>query len=77
MTTNHAERLYSILLPEHFGQVKELMEGPLGRVPSDEEVRAFLTRHVDLLGMIVQYDEVETEARALIWEHCRSDFPPA
>lgn len=75
MTLNHADRLYSTLRAEHFAEVKELMEVALNRIPSDEEVRTFLVRHVDLLGMILQYDEVETEARALVWEHCLSDYP--
>lgn len=67
----HAARLYSILPSEHFEEVKELMEIALGQIPSDEEVKTFLLRHVDLLGMIVQYNEVETEARRLVWEYAR------
>lgn len=73
--SNHAERMLSILQPDHFAQVKELMQIGLSRAPSDDDVKGFLTRHRDLLGMIVSYDEVETEARSLVWQYCRSDFP--
>lgn len=75
MSDDHAKRLLSILPPDHFSYVKDLMEVAIGRLPSDDEAREFLARHVDLLGMIVRYDEVETEARSLVWQHCRTDYP--
>ena len=75
MADEHAERQLSILRPDHFSDVKYLLSVAIGRLPSDDEAREFLARHKDLLGMIVTYDEVETEARSLVWQYCRWDYP--
>ena len=45
----------------------------LKRTVSDEEAQGFLARNPPLLGSIVGYDEVDTEARSWIWESCRTD----
>lgn len=60
----------------HFERVRECMKVGLLIEVTDAVVVDFLTRHPTLLGMIVGYDEVETEAERDIWEGCRSDFPP-
>jgi len=59
----------------HFQEVRENMQVELLIDVTDDIVVAFLSRHPTLLGMIVGYDEVETEAERLIGEGCRSDFP--
>ncbi len=55
-----------------FEQVREHLQIGLSRLAGDKEVTAFLMRHPALLGSIIEYDEVDTEDRSRIWEHCRS-----
>lgn len=57
---------------ELFAQVKEHLAIGLSRPVDDKETTAFLEKHPALLGSIVQFDEVDTEDRSQIWEHCRS-----
>lgn len=60
----------------HFQEVRENMQVELLIDVTDDIVEAFLSRHPTLLGMIVGYNEVETEAERAIGEGCRADFPP-
>lgn len=58
----------------HFEQVREHMQTVLTIEVTDEVVEKFLLNNGPLLGMIVGYDEVETEARNAIWDACDLDF---
>ena len=40
---------------------------------SEQDVIAFLDKHVDILGSIVHHDEVDTTDSARIWEAQRAD----
>jgi hypothetical protein len=41
---------------------------------TDEAVENFLLKNCPLMGVIVGYDEVETEARNAIWNACKLGF---
>lgn len=58
----------------HFEQVREHMQTALTIEVTDEVVENFLLKNGPLLGMIVGYDEVETEARNAIWDACDLGF---
>lgn len=61
---------------KHFEQVREHMQTALVIDVLDAVVEAFLEKNGPLLGMIVGYDEVETEARYAIWQACELAFLP-
>lgn len=56
----------------HFEQVREHMQTVLTIDVADEAVENFLLKNGPLMGMIVGYDEVETEARNAILGRVRS-----
>ncbi len=69
-------RAFTLTLRESlFAQVKENLE--VGAEPerpfTDKEVVAFLMRHVDILGSIIQFDEVDTTDCGRIWEEQREE----
>ncbi|NHZ99093.1 hypothetical protein [Massilia sp. CCM 8734] len=51
----------------HFEQVREHLRTALDIAVTDDVLEAFLLANGPILGMIVGYDEVETEARYMIW----------
>lgn len=58
----------------HFEQVKEHTQTVLTIEVTDEVVESFLLKNGPLMGMIVGYNEVETEARNAIWDACDLGF---
>lgn len=58
----------------HCEQVREHMQTVLSIEVTDEVVENFLLKNGPLIGMIVGYDEVETEARYAIWDACDLGF---
>jgi hypothetical protein len=62
-----------IVRAELIDDVKIHMATAIKKDVSTELAEAFLARHVPLLAMIVEFDEVETEARRETWERCRWD----
>lgn len=63
-----------LMRSDHFEQVREHMQTVLAINVTDSVVETFLSNNGPLLGMIVGYDEVETEARRAIWEACDREF---
>lgn len=69
-----ASRSFTLSLKaEHFEEVKENLEIGAGRSLSDDDVMAFLRRHVNILGSIIHHDEVDTVDRGRIWEEQMSE----
>lgn len=58
----------------HFEQVREHMQTVLSIEVTAEVAENFLLKNGPLLGMIVGYGEVETEARHAIWDACDLGF---
>jgi hypothetical protein len=63
-----------IVRDELINGVRMHMATAINKEVSTAAAEAFLARHISLLAMIVEFDEVETEARREVWERCRWDF---